>query len=156
MHISVPSFGLKPNWLPIVSRYSDNLSSKIHSTTFKTTLSLHIYYIYTMYINYKLQKVLHAMIILCHYQCYLQVENEYGSYSACDRLYTRHLRDEFIKYLGKDVLLFTTDGNGVNLLNCGTVDGVYATVDFGSGKRNAFFLNPNHALGININLGVSI
>ena len=70
------------------------------------------------------------------------MENEYGSYSACDHLYTRHLRDEFIKHLGKEVLLFTTDGDGVNYLNCGTVDGVYATVDFGSGERNKFFLNP--------------
>ena len=83
-------------------------------------------------------KVIHTYI---HY---IQVENEYGSYSACDHLYTRHLRDEFIKYLGKEVLLFTTDGDGVNYLNCGTVDGVYATVDFGSGERNKCFLNPHN------------
>ena len=63
-----------------------------------------------------------------------QVENEYGSYYANDRLYTRHLRNEFIRYLGKDVLLFTTDGASIGYLNSGTIDGVYATVDFAPGQ----------------------
>ena len=65
-----------------------------------------------------------------------QVENEYGSYYANDRLYTRHLRNEFIRYLGKDVLLFTTDGAGIGYLNSGTIDDVYATVDFAPGQLN--------------------
>ncbi|KAI0240842.1 Beta-galactosidase [Lamellibrachia satsuma] len=72
----------------------------------------------------------------------VQVENEYGSYSACDRLYTRHLRNEFIKYLGKDALLFTTDGNGIGYLNCGTIDGVYSTVDFGPGGNVTAAFEP--------------
>lgn len=38
----------------------------------------------------------------------VQVENEYGSYFACDHQYTGHLRDLFRKYLGDETLLFTT------------------------------------------------
>lgn len=33
--------------------------------------------------------------------------------------------------LGKDVVIYTTDGAGDGFLKCGKVDGVYATVDFG-------------------------
>jgi len=62
----------------------------------------------------------------------VQVENEYGSYYACDFAYTAHLRDLHHKYLGSDQLLFTTDGNGDNFLKCGKIDGVFSTVDFGS------------------------
>lgn len=66
----------------------------------------------------------------------LQVENEYGSYD-CNHDYMEHLRDIFLKYLGhgdgdgSGVILFTTDGNNEHMINCGSVDGVYATVDFG-------------------------
>jgi len=63
-----------------------------------------------------------------------QIENEYGSYFACDHEYMSHLRDITRTYLGKDVVLFTTDGAGLNFLKCGAVDGVYATVDFGPGN----------------------
>ncbi|KAK2167747.1 hypothetical protein NP493_1263g00055 [Ridgeia piscesae] len=56
-------------------------------------------------------------------------------YYANDRLYTLHLRNEFIRYLGKDVLLFTTDGASIGYLNSGTIDGVYATVDFAPGAN---------------------
>jgi len=48
-----------------------------------------------------------------------------------------HLRDIFTQHLGagagngSGVVLFTTDGNANSFLECGTVDGVYATVDFG-------------------------
>lgn len=58
----------------------------------------------------------------------VQVENEYGSYYACDRNYTAMVRDLLRKYLGEDVVLFTTDGNTDSYLKCGTVDGVYPTV----------------------------
>jgi beta-galactosidase len=64
----------------------------------------------------------------------VQVENEYGSYPACDRDYTTRLRDFIRNQLGKNVLLFTTDGDGDGYLQCGRVPGVYATVDFGSGN----------------------
>ncbi|XP_045618256.2 beta-galactosidase [Procambarus clarkii] len=63
----------------------------------------------------------------------VQVENEYGSYPACDFAYTSHMRDLIRQGLGDNVVLFTTDGNGVNYLKCGKIPGVYSTVDFGSG-----------------------
>ncbi|XP_015234044.1 PREDICTED: beta-galactosidase-1-like protein [Cyprinodon variegatus] len=62
----------------------------------------------------------------------VQVENEYGSYFACDYNYMRHLRTLFRLFLGEDVVLFTTDGNTDKEMTCGTLDGLYATVDFGT------------------------
>ncbi|KAI4905122.1 hypothetical protein NFI96_021417 [Prochilodus magdalenae] len=62
----------------------------------------------------------------------VQVENEYGSYFACDYNYLRHLRTLFRFFLGEDVVLFTTDGNTDKELICGTLEGLYATVDFGT------------------------
>uniref|UniRef100_A0A2D4IVK9 Glycoside hydrolase 35 catalytic domain-containing protein n=2 Tax=Micrurus lemniscatus lemniscatus TaxID=129467 RepID=A0A2D4IVK9_MICLE len=61
-----------------------------------------------------------------------QVENEYGSYYACDYDYMRHLLAVFRLYLGKEVVLFTTDGIKESELKCGTLQDLYATVDFGS------------------------
>ncbi|XP_013815984.2 beta-galactosidase-1-like protein isoform X2 [Apteryx mantelli] len=61
----------------------------------------------------------------------VQVENEYGSYYACDYNYLRHLLGTFRALLGHDVLLFTTDDTQVDELHCGTLQGLYATVDFG-------------------------
>ena len=70
----------------------------------------------------------------------VQVENEYGSYYACDKIYLGLLRDLFRKYLGDDIVLFTTDGNAFSFLKCGAIDGVYPTVDFGTGDNiNASF-----------------
>lgn len=63
----------------------------------------------------------------------VQVENEYGSYPACDRDYTSRMRDFVRQHLGNDVLLFTTDGDGDGYLQCGKIPQVYATVDFGAG-----------------------
>ena len=65
----------------------------------------------------------------------VQVENEYGSYSPCDRDYTGRLRDFLRKNLGKEVVLFSTDGDGDGYLQCGKLPGVYATVDFGAGNK---------------------
>ncbi|CAN7938802.1 unnamed protein product, partial [Ixodes hexagonus] len=65
----------------------------------------------------------------------LQVENEYGSYYECDFVYTAHLRDLMRRYLGTNVLLYTTDGNGDGFLKCGKNDGAYSTIDFGSGAN---------------------
>ncbi|XP_030436439.1 beta-galactosidase-1-like protein isoform X2 [Gopherus evgoodei] len=65
----------------------------------------------------------------------IQVENEYGSYSACDYDYLRHLLAAFRTRLGPDVLLFTTDGNSAAELRCGTLQGLYTTVDFGPGPN---------------------
>ncbi|XP_075685279.1 beta-galactosidase-1-like protein [Rhinoderma darwinii] len=61
----------------------------------------------------------------------VQVENEYGSFHACDYGYMRHLHAMFRLYLGDDVVLFTTDGNADYFLKCGTLHDLYATVDFG-------------------------
>ncbi|KAM6151896.1 beta-galactosidase-1-like protein [Erethizon dorsatum] len=59
----------------------------------------------------------------------IQVENEYGSYKACDFSYMRHLAGLFRALLGDEILLFTTDGP--EGLKCGSLPGLYATVDFG-------------------------
>ncbi|XP_046292954.1 beta-galactosidase isoform X2 [Marmota monax] len=65
----------------------------------------------------------------------VQVENEYGSYFACDFNYMRFLQKRFRHYLGDNVLLFTTDGAQKSFLKCGTLQGLYATVDFGTGSN---------------------
>ncbi|XP_025769919.1 beta-galactosidase [Puma concolor] len=61
----------------------------------------------------------------------VQVENEYGSYFTCDYDYLRFLQRRFRDHLGGDVLLFTTDGAHEKFLQCGALQGIYATVDFG-------------------------
>ncbi|XP_065357255.1 beta-galactosidase-like isoform X2 [Calliphora vicina] len=60
----------------------------------------------------------------------VQVENEYGSFSACDRDYLNWLRDETLKYVGDKALLFTTDIPN-DQIKCGKIEGVFATTDFG-------------------------
>ncbi|NWH80843.1 BGAL galactosidase, partial [Piaya cayana] len=65
----------------------------------------------------------------------VQVENEYGSYYACDYEYLRHLLGSFRALLGSEVLLFTTDSARAEELQCGTLRGLYATVDFGPGSN---------------------
>ncbi|XP_076643332.1 beta-galactosidase [Halictus rubicundus] len=62
----------------------------------------------------------------------VQVENEYGSY-GCDHDYLNQLRDLMRARIGSKALLYSTDGNDVNMLRCGHTQGVYTTVDFGSG-----------------------
>ncbi|KAL6086492.1 hypothetical protein STEG23_002977 [Scotinomys teguina] len=59
----------------------------------------------------------------------IQVENEYGSYKACDFKYMRHLAGLFRALLGDEILLFTTDGP--QGLQCGSLPGLYTTIDFG-------------------------
>ncbi|XP_023341954.1 beta-galactosidase isoform X3 [Eurytemora carolleeae] len=69
----------------------------------------------------------------------IQVENEYGSYGAqtgfCEKEYLENLRDLTRGLVGDDVVLFTTDGNSLDLVKCGKIDQVYATVDFGPGAN---------------------
>uniref|UniRef100_A0A3Q3VTP2 Uncharacterized protein n=1 Tax=Mola mola TaxID=94237 RepID=A0A3Q3VTP2_MOLML len=62
----------------------------------------------------------------------VQVENEYGSYFACDYNYMRQLRTLFRLFLGEETVLFTTDGNTDKEMTCGTLEGLYATIDFGT------------------------
>ncbi|KHJ41629.1 beta-galactosidase family protein [Trichuris suis] len=61
----------------------------------------------------------------------VQVENEYGSYKECDQTYTASLASLFRAHLGPDVTLFTTDGHSLKMVKCGSIPGVYPTVDFG-------------------------
>ncbi|XP_055378548.1 beta-galactosidase [Condylostylus longicornis] len=61
----------------------------------------------------------------------VQVENEYGSFRACDQKYREWLRDETHQYVMDKAALFTNDGPYV--LRCGKIDGVLATLDFGHG-----------------------
>ncbi|KAG7263105.1 hypothetical protein CRUP_003641, partial [Coryphaenoides rupestris] len=76
----------------------------------------------------------------------VQVENEYGSYFACDYNYMRHLSGLFRTHLGDEAVLFTTDGAGLNYLKCGAIQGLYATVDFGPGGNvSAAFAAQRHA-----------
>ncbi|CAH2283497.1 beta-galactosidase isoform X2 [Pelobates cultripes] len=65
----------------------------------------------------------------------VQVENEFGSYYTCDYNYLRHLLKLFRYYLGNDVVLFTTDGSGLPYVKCGSIQGLYTTVDFGPGTN---------------------
>ncbi|XP_017848492.1 beta-galactosidase [Drosophila busckii] len=59
----------------------------------------------------------------------VQVENEYGSYFACDINYRNWLRDETQSHVKDNAVLFTNDGPMV--LRCGKIQGVLATMDFG-------------------------
>uniref|UniRef100_A0A8D3BM29 Beta-galactosidase n=1 Tax=Scophthalmus maximus TaxID=52904 RepID=A0A8D3BM29_SCOMX len=70
----------------------------------------------------------------------VQVENEYGSYYACDHDYIRHLTKLFRSYLGNEVVLFTTDGPGISYIKCGSIQDVYATVDFGPGRHTQILM----------------
>ncbi|XP_012502319.1 PREDICTED: beta-galactosidase [Propithecus coquereli] len=65
----------------------------------------------------------------------VQVENEYGSYVTCDHNYLRFLLKRFRYHLGDDVVLFTTDGAQEEFLQCGALQGLYTTVDFGTGHN---------------------
>ena len=62
------------------------------------------------------------------------MENEYGSYYTCDHEYMTHLQTLFEQHLGKDVILFTTDGYSDRMINCGSLPTLFTTVDFGAGK----------------------
>ncbi|MCQ4085384.1 beta-galactosidase family protein [Saccharibacillus sp. JS10] len=72
----------------------------------------------------------------------MQIENEYGSYGA-DATYLNYLKDGMIRR-GIDVLLFTSDGPEVAMLRGGSVEGILATVNFGSRTREAFEILRNH------------
>lgn len=61
-----------------------------------------------------------------------QIENEYGNYYACDKLYMQQLQQIFLSILGDDVVMFTTDGYTDDYLQCGTIPSLYKTIDFGT------------------------
>uniref|UniRef100_A0A8D8CS41 Beta-galactosidase n=3 Tax=Culex pipiens TaxID=7175 RepID=A0A8D8CS41_CULPI len=62
----------------------------------------------------------------------VQVENEYGSFYACDHKYMKWLRDETARYVRGNAVLFTNNGPG--LTTCGGVDNVISGLDFGAGS----------------------
>ncbi|GFO02595.1 beta-galactosidase [Plakobranchus ocellatus] len=65
----------------------------------------------------------------------VQIENEYGSYFACDSVYLDYLRDKVVAALTNSSVLYTTDGGATGYLKCGKVEDVYATVDFGTSSN---------------------
>ncbi|XP_055616987.1 beta-galactosidase-like [Toxorhynchites rutilus septentrionalis] len=60
----------------------------------------------------------------------ISIENEYGSYSACDRNYLLFLKNITERYVQNNAVLFTNDGP--DQLRCGRIPGVLATLDFGA------------------------
>ncbi|UUN31071.1 beta-galactosidase family protein [Streptomyces sp. FIT100] len=72
----------------------------------------------------------------------VQVENEYGSYGS-DQVYLRRLADLLVE-LGVSVPLFTSDGPEDHMLTGGSVPGVLATANFGSGAREGFEVLRRH------------
>ncbi|WP_275465117.1 beta-galactosidase [Streptomyces noursei] len=72
----------------------------------------------------------------------VQVENEYGSYGS-DAAYLGHLTRR-LRELGVTVPLCTSDGAEDHMLTGGSVPGVLATVNFGSGARDAFAALRRH------------
>lgn len=68
----------------------------------------------------------------------MQVENEYGSFGN-DRDYLRTIRD-IMRENGITVPLFSSDGPDHDMLSNTAVEGVFPTVNFGSGAENAFSL----------------
>jgi len=76
-----------------------------------------------------------------------KVENEYGSYYACDSNYKLWLRDLFKSYIKNNALLYTIDICEQKNFDCGPIPEVYATVDFGissNGKYSFTYVIGNH------------
>ncbi|MFF5896503.1 beta-galactosidase family protein [Streptomyces argenteolus] len=72
----------------------------------------------------------------------VQVENEYGSYGS-DRVHLEELAD-LVRRCGVTVPLFTSDGPEDHMLTGGSVPGLPATANFGSGAREAFGVLRRH------------
>ena len=64
----------------------------------------------------------------------VQVEHDYGAFPACDKAYLNWLRDETLKHVKGDALLFTADMPSKEALSCGSIDGAFITTYFGMGK----------------------
>ncbi|MET9924819.1 MULTISPECIES: glycoside hydrolase family 35 protein [unclassified Streptomyces] len=72
----------------------------------------------------------------------VQAENEYGSYGS-DAVYLEWLA-ELLRECGVSVPLFTSDGPEDHMLTGGSVPGLLATANFGSGAREAFEVLRRH------------
>lgn len=60
----------------------------------------------------------------------VQIENEYGAFKLCDKEYLNFLKNETTKHV-HETILFTTDRPFDKELECGQIDGVFVTTDFG-------------------------
>ncbi|KAM3180775.1 hypothetical protein ACTXT7_015664 [Hymenolepis weldensis] len=70
------------------------------------------------------------------------LENEYGSYFTCEQEYLSSLYEYARFILGDEILLYTTDGNSLSNLKCGSSDRrLFSTVDFGIDGA----INPNES-----------
>ncbi|MFF9071332.1 beta-galactosidase family protein [Streptomyces sp. NPDC014872] len=72
----------------------------------------------------------------------VQAENEYGSYGT-DQVYLRRVAG-MLREFGVTVPLFTSDGPEDHMLTGGSVPGLPATANFGSGAREAFEVLRRH------------
>lgn len=64
----------------------------------------------------------------------VQIENEYGAYFACDKLYLTTLCDLAQKYLGSETVLFTVDNPFTFMVTCGAIpERAHVGIDFGTG-----------------------
>ena len=72
----------------------------------------------------------------------VQAENEYGSYGS-DRVHLEQLTG-LLRQCGITVPLFTSDGPDDHMLTGGSVPGLLATANFGSGAREAFRVLRRH------------
>ena len=72
----------------------------------------------------------------------VQAENEYGSYGT-DAVYLRRIA-AMLGESGVSVPLFTSDGPEDHMLTGGSVPGLLATANFGSGAREAFRVLRRH------------
>ena len=72
----------------------------------------------------------------------VQIENEYGSYKACDKDYMKHIEKLTKGYLSDKVILYTADGLDMHHLACGPLHDrdVLTTLNFGpnSNHKSAF------------------
>ena len=74
-----------------------------------------------------------------------QVENEYGSY-GCDHNYIKHLYTLFQEMLGKEAVLFSTDGCSTQMLECGSIPEMFSTVDFGIESDPVYCFNQTRVI----------
>ncbi|KAL6851717.1 hypothetical protein ACP4OV_020281 [Aristida adscensionis] len=66
----------------------------------------------------------------------VQIENEFGSFGD-DKNYLHYLVELARRYLGDEIILYTTDGGAIGNLKNGSIpqDGVFAAVDFETGSN---------------------
>uniref|UniRef100_A0A8W8MEV2 Beta-galactosidase n=1 Tax=Magallana gigas TaxID=29159 RepID=A0A8W8MEV2_MAGGI len=74
----------------------------------------------------------------------VQIENEYGSYFACDHDYMAHLFIKARQILGPRSIIYTTDGDLQSNFQCGPTPGAYATTDFGIENEYGSFYTCDH------------